>query len=85
LWLINTGLKINEICNTARLMLAECNFDEERCAISSEPCVCGNCQNSLLLSSVDFRFKIKPVIMGRTEIISENYSLFSTPYVLKVP
>lgn len=85
LWLINTGLKINEICNTARLMLAECNFDEERRANSSEPRLYGNCQISLLLSSFDFCFKVNPVILGRTEIISENYSLFSKPHLRKIP
>jgi hypothetical protein len=80
LWLINTGLKINEICSSARLLLAECNFDQERCANSSEPLLYGNCQISLLLSPFDFRFKVNPVIMGRTEAISKNYSLFSNTY-----
>jgi len=85
LWLINTGLKIREMCNTTRLVQAECNFDQERCANSSEPRLYVDCQISLLLSSFDFRLKVNPVVIGKTEILSENYLLFPTLQVLKVP
>jgi len=66
-------------------MLAECHFDQERCANSSEPRFYGSIQISLLLSSFDFRLKVNPVVIGKTEILSENFSLFPTPQVLKVP
>jgi hypothetical protein len=66
-------------------MLVECNIDQERYVNSGEPRLYGNCQISLLILSVDFHFTINPAIMGRTEIISTNYSLFSTPHVRKVP